>query len=266
MIEKLKRNVHHLIDRAGYALSRKTTHAYPQLINASRYEESIVQLSGQDFKIADAHSFRYSFDEIFGQEIYKFPCDHNSPRIIDCGSNYGTSIVYFKEKFPEARVTAIECDPAVFKILQWNITHRGIKGIDLLHKAVSDSEKSVRFFREGADAGRLVPHESFQESVEVETIRLDDMLDEPVDFLKMDIEGEETSALTGSNNLDNVRSLFVEYHSFVDRPQKLEMLLAKLAESGFRYYIHTQYCAPRPLIDPSEYLGMDLQLNIFATR
>jgi hypothetical protein len=43
-------------------------------------------------------------------------------------------------------------------------------------------------------------------------------------------------------------------------------LLAKLADSGFRYKVQTQYCPARPLVDDDCHLGMDLQLNIFAKR
>jgi len=266
MIQKIKNRVHRLLESAGYSVSRKVVPVYEELLDVPRYEEQLVQLEGQDFKVADAHSFRHSFEEIFGSEIYRFPCAHEQPRIVDCGANYGTSVVYFKKIFPLSSITAVECDPEVFEILKWNVGERDLKKVELINKAVSDSERSVRFFREGADSGRLLPHQDFNDSVEIETIQLDDLLSEPVDFLKMDIEGEEVAALLGSKKLENVRSLFVEYHSFTGRPQGLELLLGKLVESGFRYHIQTQFCSPRPLVEPSEYLGMDLQLNIFATR
>ena len=58
----------------------------------------------------------------------------------------------------------------------------------------------------------------------------------------------------------------VEYHSFADAPQRLHKVLDRLAEAGFRYYAQTQFCPARPLVEDSNHLGMDLQLNIFAKR
>ena len=66
--------------------------------------------------------------------------------------------------------------------------------------------------------------------------------------------------------MQKVGQLFIEYHSFAGAEQTLAELLQKLTVSGFRYYIRTQFCAPRPLLATELQLGMDLQLNIFARR
>ena len=100
----------------------------------------------------------------------------------------------------------------------------------------------------------------------VDPIALDELISEPVDFLKMDIEGAETEAILASRNLRHVPQLFVEYHSFKGADQSLSALLEKLSSSGFRYYIHSHFCSPRPLTEEKLQLGLDLQLNIFAIR
>lgn len=76
----------------------------------------------------------------------------------------------------------------------------------------------------------------------------------------------ESDVLTSSKNLGNVKQLFVEYHSFVNMPQKLHELLAKLSSENFRFYIHTQFCSPKPLVESKLQLDMDLQLNIFGVK
>ena len=80
----------------------------------------------------------------------------------------------------------------------------------------------------------------------------------------MDIEGAETDVICTSKKLENVSFLFIEYHSFIDSQQLLNKLLTTLSENHFRYYIHTQFCSPRPLTEEKIELGMDMQLNIFA--
>jgi len=258
--------VRHCFHKAGWNLTRQIPESFGELSVVPRYQAQTIQLDGKDFKISDAHSFRHSFIEIFENEIYRFPCEHDRPRIIDCGSNHGTSIVYFKTLFPKAVVHGIECDPEIFDLLSWNIESRNLTDITLTNKAISNSVEQIRFFQEGADAGRAVPLAGAVGEVTVDTISLDSLLDQPVDFLKMDIEGMETDVICGSQRLEQVACMFVEYHSFSDRPQDLSRLLGKLTEAGFRYFIQSQFCALRPLVDDDEYLGMDLQLNIFAKR
>ncbi len=68
------------------------------------------------------------------------------------------------------------------------------------------------------------------------------------------------------HRLDAARQLFIEYHSFADTEQSLHVLLQRLAESGFRYYLQTQFCPRRPLVENDRHLGMDLQINVFAKR
>ena len=84
--------------------------------------------------------------------------------------------------------------------------------------------------------------------------------------IKMDIEGAEAECLCQTRTLENVEQMFVEYHSFEGEPQLLDEVLRKLKESGFRYYIQTQFCSPQPLVNPETNLEMDLQLNLFARR
>ena len=99
------------------------------------------------------------------------------------------------------------------------------------------------------------------------TSRLRDYLGEPIDLLKLDIEGAEVDVLLDCRDrLTNVARVFVEYHSFAESEQRLDILLALLKTSGFRVYIQTEVCPPRPFVKRTPYMGMDLQLNIFAVR
>jgi hypothetical protein len=85
-------------------------------------------------------------------------------------------------------------------------------------------------------------------------------------LLKMDIEGAEIDVLLTSVKLAAVSRIFVEYHSFVGREQRLDELLSYLRQLGFRTWIQTQYCPALPFHETHPHADMDLQLNIFAKR
>lgn len=252
--------------RLGVRISRFQASPYEYLTEAPRYTQMTVELLGRPFRIADARSFYHSYREIFLDRIYEFKSAGNQPLILDCGSNYGTSVVFFKFLYPHARIVAVEPDPAIFELLEWNVAQRDYRGITLINKALSADNAPVHFYREGADSGRIFPISGCSDVVRTETVRLDDLLAEPVAFLKMDIEGAEGEVLCSSSKLDNVDQLFLEYHSFKGTDQSLGAILDKLKLAGFRYFVHKQFCSPRPLIEEKVRQGIDMQLNIFAKR
>src|SRR5450432_762248 len=75
------------------------------------------------YKIAyrDGPVFLVSVDELFVKEFYKFRPATDRPRIIDCGSYIGTSILYFKTNYPNAVVTGFEPDETNYSILKSNL-------------------------------------------------------------------------------------------------------------------------------------------------
>ena len=252
-----------------FAQSRETvtSDAFKELLTAPRFESMTLQIEESDFQIVDALSFYWSYREIFGEEMYEFTSSTDSPRIIDCGANCGLSVIYFKKRFPNASIAAVEADPFVFEVLRKNLKCRNLGDVELFQRAVTNSSGlMVDFHLEGADGGRVHRLRNSSQTVAVQTIKLDDLIDGPVDFLKMDVEGAEVEVLGGCAKLNQVNQLFVEYHSFADRPQDLDLLLGILKRHGFRYYLKTQFCSRQPLTEIQTQLGMDLQINVFAKK
>jgi FkbM family methyltransferase len=239
---------------------------FEHLLALPRYQVRAEVLFGEPFQLADGVSFYCSHQELILNELYRFETSNSAPRIVDCGAHCGLSVVYFKRLYPAAHITAVEADPQIFDLLRANVARRGLDDVTIINKAIAVGTQPVAFHREGADAGRIHALADPLETISVPTLSLDDLLTEPVDLLKLDVEGVESEVLCASRRLEMVSQLIVEYHSFADSSQSLHQLLAKLADNGFRYKIQTQYCPPRPLVDEACHLGMDLQLNIFATR
>ncbi len=236
---------------------------------APRYTPLSSDLLGSRFEMADGASFCACYEEIFGHGIYAFEPETATPRIIDGGANIGVSVAYFKKMYPGSRIIAFEPDPHIFRILQTNVRTAGYEDVQLINKALWNSDTDIEFWNEGADAGRISrTHDDTQpRKSSVPAVRLRPYLTERVDFLKLDIEGAEIEVLLDcADLLPNVRHLFVEYHSFAGEEQRLDVMLGLLKTSGFRVYVQTAICPPQPFIATPDYLGMDLQLNVFARR
>ena len=232
-----------------------------------RYKSLTSNIFNFPIVIADKSSFASMYQEIFIKEIYKFKSKHNNPLIIDCGSNIGLSIIYFKKLFPESTVIGFEPDPRIFKILEKNLSSAKIVNTTLINKALGDKEGVINFFSEGADGGRIA-QENDGNVVSLETMSLRSFLNQKVDFLKIDIEGSETLVLKDCQDLlKNVDRIFIEYHSVSEANQTLDEILRILNKNKFRYYMeNTGIRSEKPFIKINTHLNYDLQLNIFANK
>jgi len=211
--------------------------------------------------------FLYGVKEIFVEEIYKqsLPPD---PLIIDCGANIGLSIIYMKEYYPNARIIAFEPDETNFRLLEDNIRSFGYNDVILRKEAVWIADTELQFAGSGSMSSRIDDRSS-NDSKKVTAIRLKNLLNEKVDFLKIDIEGAEYAVLKDiKENLANIKNLFVEYHGSFGQTNELSNMLNWITGQGFSYYIKEAapvYSTPfyRPARDLYEY---DVQLNIFCFR
>lgn len=233
-----------------------------------RNRVTTINFGKHRFRVPDALSFIWQFREIFVDEFYRFYTTHPTPVIFDCGTNVGTSIVYFRQMYPNARIVAFEADEHISEILQTNLRQNQILGVEVVTKAVWTDDKGIWFGSDQADSASIF---SLTDRKLVPSIRLRDYLlhETHIDMLKMDIEGAETAVLTDCRDaLAHVQNLFVEFHAYLDHPQTLADVIKVLEESGFRYYINTSQHRSSPLVN-HHYKGndsMDLQLNIFAYR
>jgi FkbM family methyltransferase len=232
-----------------------------------RYKRFQSRILGPSLVGVDGPSCYAAFGEIFRKRYYEFASASAEPRIIDGGANIGLSVIFFKRLFPRARVTAFEPDPDVFSALAKNMQSFGLGDVDLVNKALWIREETLDFHQDGADGGRLNVAQEHGRSLRVQTLRLHSYLSEPVDMLKLDIEGAEVDVLLDcADRLGNVRHCYVEYHSFMDRPQRLDELLGVLRGAGFRVQLHTQFRSPQPMLARQSTLGMDFQMDIAAYR
>lgn len=241
----------------------KRLHLFP------RYQQDSTDLLGKSVRLVDGASFLSAYRQIFERELYCFSTSRENPKIIDCGANIGLCILYWKQLYPAAHITAFEPDPNVFEILVWNCKHWELTNVELINKAVWSSETELPFWAEGADAGRLLENSELNDksSTTVLTTNLRDYLQEAVDFLKLDIEGAETEVLLHcADCLQRISNLFVEYHSFIGKEQEIDAILRVLRHADFRIHIQPELVSQKPFMERLNKEGMDQRLNIFAYR
>ncbi len=234
-----------------------------------RFQPATVRhLLDAPFELVDGASFNFMYEEIIERETYRFVADTDSPYIIDGGANIGLSVAYFKQAFPCCRIKAFEADRPIFEVLRRNVASLNLSGVEFFNQALWSSAGRLPFVQEGADAGRIAGAKDSAATCAVEAVPLAPLLAEPVDLLKLDIEGAEFEVLRGCRaQLGQVKRAFVEYHSFADRPQCLPELLALLAGAGFRLYLTSPSVFRRhPFAGSETYNQMDMVLNIYATR
>lgn len=235
-----------------------------------RYRPSTINFNYKKLYFTDSASLLFIYDEIFIKQIYKFNCKHDQPVIIDAGANIGLSVIYFKLLFPKAKIIAFEPDNEVFNTLKKNIDSFSLTNVNIINKGLWFEETELSFHSEGADAGRITIETNNSIIHKIKTTKLSEYLNQnKIDLLKIDIEGAEYEVLKECKQyLTNVNMLFVEYHSFTNKPQELNELIQFIRESGLRI-ININVPGKNvnsPFIETNIYAGMDLQLNIYAIR
>lgn len=225
-----------------------------------------IRLWERPFYYEAPQELLHGLQEIFVDQIYKQTLSAN-PTIIDCGANIGLSVLYLKKQHPTATILAFEPDPLNFSLLQQNIASFQLADIQCLQAAVWIENKSLSFSSQKGMASGISTTEH-ENCIEVKGIRLKDYLNQPIDFLKIDIEGAEWEVLKDcSSQLTMVKNLFVEYHGQFEEQYKLSEILNLLQQAGFKYYIREAAAlAPHPFLRAPSNHPYEVQLNIFGFR
>ena len=210
----------------------------------------------------------HTYKDIFENQIYKFSAASDRPLIIDCGSNIGLSVLYYKTLYPNAEVIAYEPDKRNFQLLSKNITDNKLQHVTL-HEAAVWIENGVIGFASNAAEGSSISNEG-NNIISVAAVRLADVLNkyEKIDFLKMDIEGAEDKVVSDcGSQLSKIENLFLEYHGTIHETEKLTMILKTLSASGFKVYLtNAAHHIQNPFYEKTSGARHDVQLNLFCYR
>jgi FkbM family methyltransferase len=214
-----------------------------KMARVDHHPKAPVKILNAELHIADAQDALIQFRELVLQESYHFVCSTPVPTIIDGGANIGIAIAYFKWLYPEAHIVAFEPHPDLYELCRRNIACNGWKHVTLYPFAMLDNDGVVTFnILPRMPMGSSVTKRLIEAlsdcnayAVTVKCKRLGKYLSEPVDYLKLDIEGAETRVLRDlGDQMRQVQRGFIEYH-YGAEDNALGELLAILERGGFQY-------------------------------
>jgi FkbM family methyltransferase len=205
---------------------------------------SQADCAGLQFHCRNREEFDRICSDVFAGHEYAFRARRRDPFIIDAGAHVGVATHFFKRLYPEARVLAFEANPITFALLQENIARNGLTRVRAIQAALAPRAGEVPFYTSvndlqpgawGDSAIRHTWHVEETAVIHVPAVTLSSLLTEPVDLLKLDIEGLETAVLAeAAPRLSLVREVILEFHGTRANPENsIARLTAILRGAGF---------------------------------
>lgn len=135
---------------------------------------------------------------------YYLPSALDPKVILDIGSNIGTSILFFHERFPSAKIYGFEPNPETFRLLQTNVA--SLPSVQVFNYALGASDANVPVVFDGADFSRFMAKLEDADlmgpltTIECEVRHAGEVMKNlgvtQADLIKIDCEGAEYDVLT----------------------------------------------------------------------
>jgi FkbM family methyltransferase len=187
------------------------------------------------------------FIELFLGYEYYFVSKNDNPYIIDCGSNIGMSIFYFKMLYPNSQILGFEPEEETFSCLEKNVKNNFMNSVVIHKVALSNKEGIIDFYYDPENVGSLnmstKQKKMSKQNQKVKAILLSKHINKDVDFLKIDIEGSELEVLEELSNagkLNYVSQMVIEYHHHIESESDIfSRMLRILEDAGYGYQIES---------------------------
>ena len=204
-----------------------------------------ADVAGFRLRYLEAEWMRFLYREVFAEREYWFTTDRSRPVILDCGSNIGMAILFFKALYPDAEIMAFEPAPWACSAIEETIRANDLRDVTLHNAALADAEGTVELFHDADHPGSAVMSVYRErmpgEAVRVPAVRLSRYVTKPVDFLKLDVEGSELPVLrdlVSSGVIGQIRQMVIEFHHHLSPAvDNMSECLSILEQHGFGYQL-----------------------------
>lgn len=161
----------------------------------------------------------WTFDKIFADREYDLPLPGNPRTIIDAGAHIGLASVYLANRFPDARIIALEPEASNFDLLQKNTAP--YPNIEPVRAALWSECSRLQVVDRGQGSWAYQTLRSTPPGAKavgtVDAINLQQVLDDRslsgADILKIDVEGAEKEIFDyASSWIARVHTVVAELH------------------------------------------------------
>ncbi len=206
------------------------------------------RIFGYIINFMDYHVFLTIFEEIYIHNDYLFHTGKKSPFIIDCGSNMGMAVIYFKKLYPGSVIYAFEPHKETYDLLVKNVLDNKLRDVRVFNKALSAKKGKINFYTDKENPGALgmstiKEKARLNTKQEVECDKLSSYIEKQVDFLKMDIEGAENTVieeLGKKGKLKKIKQGVIEYHHHLKpKENNIGKMLGLFEKNNFGYQVST---------------------------
>lgn len=191
----------------------------------------------------NAEEFNELKKELYTEHRYYLELDREDPLIIDAGAHIGLATLYFKQIYPEARMVVLEPHPKNFALLRKNIEENQLAGVTAIEAALAPKTGEIQLYEPSEEGGwrsgtgiiaggwrGVQQSKPFQAKAK----GIQELLTEPIDLLKLDIEGMEYEVLKAAGEgLKQVKQIIVEVHPREGR--RIAEVEKILSAAGFKY-------------------------------
>lgn len=163
-----------------------------------------------------------TYKQIFLRQDYEFITEEQPDIIIDAGANIGLASIFFANKYPNAKIIAIEPQMNNFELLIKNV--ESYSNIFPVQAALWNQNCEINLVDPGLGNWGFMTEEdnsagarlgSFSHKVNAITVDkiIRDYKFDKIDILKIDIEGAEKEVFSDTSSwIENVDALIVELH------------------------------------------------------
>lgn len=231
-------------------------------------DNSLQRMGPYQVRICRFGDFEYLFRHVFWKMEYFFDTTNPAPVILDCGSNIGISVLFFKTLYPAARITAFEPSPGAFACLRENVARNRLEHVTPHNLALAPKPGNLDLFVPPENPGHLCisgleGRTPGGRALRVAADVLSRHVTGPVDLVKMDIEGYEAEVLAELEQADRlalISNFIVEYHHHLQPGVDcLSRILDLLERNEFGYHVT---CPPKQPYQP----GSFQDIMIYAYR
>jgi FkbM family methyltransferase len=194
---------------------------------------ALVQVKRADcrfpFYLRFPASDTYAFEQIFINGDYEFTITVEPTVIVDVGANIGLAAIYFANRYPRARIIALEPEKNNFALLRQNVAH--YTNIIPVQAALWHKNTELPLLDPGrgewgfttwhtAEAPHVRTDHQAETCHTVRAITVDQLMADyalgRINILKIDIEGAEKEVFSATTAwIDQVDTVIIELHEFL---------------------------------------------------